>query len=802
MDLAAFFHRRVVTGRPGRRLRRISPKATRTTLLALSVLMLAATMYLGTLVVGQTRSLQSNVAYTQQVVDANVRTLGQVQRELLRLQVLLSATPISRPATALQEAFVDQRVQEGALPYQGQTLGSQELMDRSSALVARWTSVVRPALENAVGADDPGALATTREQITRLEKGYNQLVSDSEINRKVLAGKANDETRQLLSQAGALLVGLTVTVVSFLAFMAIAALTSRRSGRQREAAAAELKALNAELRTHALVVHATDNLVLITDLDGAIEWVNDAFVRTTGYPLQEAKGRRPGELLQGPDTDPATVEVMRSAVRDGRGFATEVLNYASSGREYWMHIEAHPVRDERGTLTRYIAIETDVTDRRRTEENLRRATETALSLAQEKAGFLATMSHEIRTPLNAVLGVSALLEGTDLDAEQQEYVRTAQRSGKLLLALVNDILDFSALDSGRIDVEARGFSVTDLINDIEAMFSTTVANNGLALTFSVADDVPAIVVGDENRIRQVLLNLVGNGLKFTHHGGVGVALSIAPDRGPDSGTDPHDGMSLRIVVADTGIGIAADRQERIFLPFTQVDASTTRNYGGTGLGLSICRLIAHHLGGSLALDSAPGEGSTFTFIVPVERTVAVPAAQRPPAAPSPEGVSSLRVLLAEDDATNRMVALRMLSRLGVAAEVAQDGEQAVDMVRANDFDVVLMDVHMPRLDGIAATAAIHDMCTDRPRPRIVAVTANALGGDRERLLAAGMDGYLSKPMTLGALEGVLVAVANGDLTLSPSAPEPLTARTATVIPDASRTSGDHGGTVERATVSR
>jgi len=224
MDLAAFFHRRVVTGRPGRRLRRISPKATRTTLLALSVLMLAATMYLGTLVVGQTRSLQSNVAYTQQVVDANVRTLGQVQRELLRLQVLLSATPISRPATALQEAFVDQRVQEGALPYQGQTLGSQELLDRSSALAARWTSVVRPALENAVGADDPGALATTREQITRLEKGYNQLVSDSEINRKVLAGKANDETRQLLSQAGALLVGLTVTVVSFLAFMAIAAL--------------------------------------------------------------------------------------------------------------------------------------------------------------------------------------------------------------------------------------------------------------------------------------------------------------------------------------------------------------------------------------------------------------------------------------------------------------------------------------------------------------------------------------------------------------------------------------------------
>jgi len=745
--------------RARRTVRRLA--ATRgvgTVLLGLSVLMLAATVTIGVLALDQARSLQSNVAYTQEAVDSNVRTLGQVQRELLRLQVLLAATPVDPTALALEEAFVDQRTQEGALPYQGQTLGSEELLDRSRALALRWKTDVRPVLDTAFAAGDSAKLAAAAGLVVMLEKDYNQLVSDGEISRKVRAGKANQETQELLSETGMLMIALGITVALFLLFMAVAAIASRRSLRQREAASAKLVALNEELQTHAMVVHATDNLVVITNVAGEIEWVNEAFVRTTGYSLDEVKGRRPGDVLQGPNTDPETVRIMREAVAQGTGFTVEILNQAADGREYWVHIEAHPVRDDAGRVTRFIAIETDVTDRRRTEETLRQATDTALSLAEEKASFLATMSHEIRTPLNAVLGVTALLQDTDLDSEQAGYVATAQRSGNLLLALINDILDFSALESGKIEVETRGFSVRGLMNDVHAMFLTTATGSGLELAYDVADDVPPTVFGDENRIRQVMLNLVSNALKFTTRGGVRMHVGMTRDV---DAPDTNGGFALRIAVQDTGIGISADRQERIFQPFTQVDASTTRKYGGTGLGLSICRLIAHHLNGDLELHSEVGKGSCFTFTVPVALTGDTVPRPRTSTIPAPEELSTLRVLLAEDDATNRMVALRMLSRLGVTADVAEDGKQAVEAALEGDYDLVLMDVHMPRMDGVAATAEIHRLAGQGRRPTIVALTATALEGDRERLLSAGMDGYLSKPVTLAALGTLLTGVSDG-----------------------------------------
>jgi hypothetical protein len=735
--------------------RRVSTqKAVGRTLLALAVVMLLATSWLGVLLVQQTRILRTSVDSTQQAVDANFRTLGQAQRELLRLRALLITTPVDPAAVGVVTAFVDQRVQEGSLPYQGQTLGSEQLMQQSVELADQWRSTVRPQLEAALAGGNPAQFTDVAARLVDLEQSYNQLVSDSEINRKVRAAQANERTRQLLAQTDTLMLGLAVTAVAFVVFLAVAGYSSRRSRKQREKAAAELVALNAELRTHALVVHATDNLVVITDEAGRIEWVNDAFVRTTGYPLDVARGRRPGELLQGPDTDPDTIAMMSEALRRGEGFVAEVLNYAASGRQYWVHIDAHPVRDDNGKVNRYVAIEADVTERRLIDRQLREATDTALSLAEEKSAFLATMSHEIRTPLNAVLGVTALLQGTSLNTEQREYVDTAQRSGSLLLALVNDVLDFSALDSGRVAIEARRFTIRDVMDDVRSLFATTAAGRGLKLDVRVADDIPATVKGDEGRIRQVLVNLVGNALKFTDQGGVWVRVDRA-----------DDGSAVRFTIRDTGIGIAKDRQDRIFLPFTQVDASTTRRYGGTGLGLSICRLIADHLGATLELDSDAGAGSTFTFTVPMglsEPKQDQPAPAKSPAADGAQ-IQHLRVLLAEDDPTNRMVAMRMLSRLGVTADVATDGLEAAEAVSKKDFDVVLMDVHMPRLDGVAATARIHEEASpERVMPKIVAVTANALEGDCERLIAAGMDGYLSKPITLSAIGSLLSAVAAGD----------------------------------------
>ncbi len=740
-----------------------TPKLVGSTLLVLAVVMLLGTSWLGVLLVQQTRTLRSSVASTQQAVDANFRTLGQTQRELLRLRAHVITTPVDPAATANAEAFVDQRVQEGALAYQGQTLGSDALLERSAALAEQWRTQVRPRLDAALATGDPAQFAAVAADLVELEQQYNQLVSDSEINRKMRAARANEETRQLLGQTDTLMVWLGVTTVGFVVFLAVAGYASQRARRQRERAAAEMVALNAELRTHALVVHATDNLVIITDEAGRIEWVNDAFVRTTGHPLAEALGRRPGELLQGPDTDPDTVAMMREALARDEGFVAEVLNYAASGRQYWVHIEAHPVRNDAGRVNRYVAIQTDVTERRLTEQQLREATDTALSLAEEKSAFLATMSHEIRTPLNAVLGVTSLLQGTRLDPEQQEYVDTAERSGTLLLAVVNDVLDFSALDSGRVAIETRQFSVRDVMEDVRSLFATTASGRGLELDVRVADDIPAIVQGDEGRIRQVLLNLVGNALKFTDKGGVWVTVERADaDSNP---AHPSTNAALRFAIRDSGIGIDKDRQDRIFLPFTQVDASTTRRFGGTGLGLSICRLIADHLGGTLDVVSTPGAGSVFTFSVPLNLAASEIAAVAEPGTVTAQGpaVKDLRVLLAEDDPTNRMVALRMLTRLGVTADVAKDGMEAVEAIRNKDFDVVLMDVHMPRLDGVAACATVRAEATpERVMPKIVAVTANALEGDSERLIAAGMDGYLSKPITLSAIRDLLSTIAAGN----------------------------------------
>ena len=465
-----------------------------TVLGALSVVLLVVTVWLGALVLAQSHALQSSVDYTQDVVDANERTLGQVQRELLRLKLVLTDPTTDPAALELQIAFVDQRVQEGALPHQGDTLASQALMDRSRELAAQWTGQVRPELTRAVADRNAAGISAAGGSISDLERSYNQLVSDGENSRKIRAGQANAETRRLLEQARTLLVVLAVTVSLFLLFLALTGLAFWQFHRHRERAAAEFLAVNAELRTHSLVVHATNNLVIVTDPRGRIEWVNPAFVRTTGHALSDVRGRSPAELLHGAETDPAAEAEMVAAQAAGRAYVTEVLNYTAAGEPYWVRVEAHPVRDEHGSLTHFVAIETDVTERRRTEENLRRATETAMSMAEEKAGFLATMSHEIRTPLNAVLGTTALLAGTHLDAEQTEYVDTAQRSGTLLLALVDDILDYSALESGPIVVEAAPFDVRALLSETTSLFAGAATAKGVELAAEAAPEVPVRVL--------------------------------------------------------------------------------------------------------------------------------------------------------------------------------------------------------------------------------------------------------------------------------------------------------------------
>ncbi|MBT9257328.1 response regulator [Phycicoccus sp. MAQZ13P-2] len=731
-----------------------------------AVLAVGGTVGLSILTMNATRELSANVRLTQDLVDGNVRTLSQAQRELLRLEDAVVDGPVDPDVLELRRSLAAQRIQEGTLDYQGRTLGDARLLARSRELAQVWRDgpdrQVQALVANPTSMSGADRVRLSSE-IQELEGQYNTLVSEAENVRKQNAAVANNATAGLVSDTRLLLGGLVLTLVALAVLVAGMVYVLYAARRAQLVQTARLREARAQLQRTSVAVQATDNLVVVTDPKGHVEWVNDAFTRRTGYTLEEVEGRSPGRVLQGRDTDPETVRRMRESIRRQEPFTAEVLNYAKDGSRYWVSLDVSPIRDG-DVVTGFVGVETDITNRRLTEENLRRAKETAEESAEAKQRFLASMSHEIRTPLNAVIGLTDLLQDTALDEQQRSYVSTAHQSGRHLLAIVNDILDFSALESGELEMESTSTDVRALVQDVCTMFTTKAERRGLSLWWSVDPDVPELVCSDLVRLRQVLINLVGNGLKFTERGGVRIRasyLAAAPLLRPDAETAPG---TLVLEVVDTGMGIPADRLSRIFTAFAQGDASTTRTHGGTGLGLAICARIAQRLGGEIQVESTVGEGSSFTFSLPVlgcaNGTAGATVGELEDEVVVVEDEThDLRLLLAEDDPVNQMVAIHMLRRLGIEADVAGDGIEALQALSAHRYDVVLMDVNMPNLDGVRATEQLR--VRPGPQPRIIALTANAAEGDRERMLAAGMDDYLSKPYTLADLEKILAPVRAG-----------------------------------------
>ncbi len=413
----------------------------------------------------------------------------------------------------------------------------------------------------------------------------------------------------------------------------------------------------------------------------------------------------------------------------------------------------------------------DVTEERRVAEELKAAHDAALEASRAKSRFLAAMSHEIRTPMNGILGMSGLLLDSRLDADQTAYAHAIGQSARSLMTLIDEILDFSRIEAGKLLLSNATFSIVEAVESCIALLAPRAFEKGLALSVDREGDVPAHVVGDEARVRQILLNLLSNAVKFTDTGAVKVVLSATPGE-PVTGA-----VRVRLAVTDTGIGLAAEDQDAVFAEFEQTEAAVRRQDGGSGLGLAIARRIARAMDGDITVESETGRGSTFTAEIVLG--AARPAAGAAPAvtdeapqAPSSDaksagmrGGEARRILLAEDNAINALLATRLLEREGCLVERVRSGDEAVAAIARSmagetpAYDLILMDIYMPRLDGIEATRAIRRLSASagsqrRPLP-IIAVTANAFVEDRQRYLMAGLDDYLAKPFDARDLQAIL-----------------------------------------------
>lgn len=516
------------------------------------------------------------------------------------------------------------------------------------------------------------------------------------------------------------------------------------------------RALRKSEAFHRSIVENSRELVFTLDRFGNFTYVSPAWQDVHGTPPEWPIGKSFSEFIH-PDDVAQCWERLRHRMQfpDDIGTIDYRVQHVNGTYRY-NSTRASIVRNEEDQELSIVGVAVDVTERQQRENDLARlakelqgmngelarARDTALSASEAKGRFLATMSHELRTPLNGVIGTTSLLLETELSDDARDLVRTIQSSGDTLIRVINDILDFSKVEAGRMEIEQTPVDMQCLVNDVASLYEGHARSKGLRLLVQGPSDTVG-VLADPVRLKQVLGNLVGNGLKFTPEGGVTIQWDIH---------SAGEAAVLELHVADTGIGIAPDRLNAIFQPFDQGDVTINRRFGGTGLGLAISKHLVELMDGEITVKSSPS-GTTFSLHIPMHTAVLITAA---PDEVAPLNVTGLRVLLAEDNAVNVMVATRILHSLGCTVEVASDGMEAISKAFQDDYDLILMDMQMPNCDGLEASRAIrqHEAKLGGRR-RIVALTANAMAANREACLEAGMDSFLAKPFTVNAMRACL-----------------------------------------------
>ena len=504
------------------------------------------------------------------------------------------------------------------------------------------------------------------------------------------------------------------------------------------------------------VVETVSEVIFQASASGEVEFINSAWARITGFGAEDVVGHSIGDFFCSLDGDAAHQALRQMLADEDRStLRLETRLRAADGSRPWVTVQIHRLYHDNPEHTGFIGTIVDITEQRRIIDELVSARARAEEASEAKSAFLANMSHEIRTPMNAIIGLTQLVLDEALESEVRRNLEMVRGSAEHLLTIINDILDFSKIEAGHLDFVSERFDLRELIRSALDSVKVLAENKKLALRCDIEPLVPRLVMGDAARLKQVLLNLMGNAIKFTERGSV--RLAVAPDPNDDYG------HTLRFDIIDTGIGIAPDKHERIFEAFSQADESINRAFGGTGLGLTISKKLVDMMQGELSLHSDVGKGSTFSFTARLERITEDEASARlsPPAAATPaETHRSLTILVAEDNAINQRLMKNLLEKLGHQIEFADNGLIATQACERTTFDLVLMDMQMPVMDGLTATRNIRERETlhGSAPVAIVALTANAMQGDRERCMDAGMDGYLSKPLRRAELEQVLAEI--------------------------------------------